>query len=182
MTPHDLAAWCLHSPKRFAAVLAAVVALGGAGLVLLPDDTHDASTTPRNPTRADAAPVARADRPVSPPASSSHGEPPPAWSEVRAAAQAFLTSYLGRPEARYRLASAHALKDRVTPTLWRGLRLTDPASYPTGMVDRLEPIALGAFGAEVRAVLDNRSALDLTLVEYAGDWRVADVQPGDPTP
>ena len=181
MMPHDLAAWCLHSPKRLAAVLAAVVALGGVGLVLVTDDTYVAFA-PRQPTRADAVPVARADPPPSPPATSSHGEPPPAWSEVRAAAQAFLTSYLGRPEASNRLPSGHALKDRVTPTLWRGLRLADPASYPTGDVDTLEPVALGAFGAEVRAVVDDRSALELTLVEYAGDWRVADVRPGDVLP
>ena len=179
--PHDLVAWSLHSPKRLAAVLAAVVALGGPGLVLLPDSTHVASA-PRQPTRAHAAPAARADPPPSPPATPMHGEPPPAWSEVRAAAQAFLTSYLERPEARDRLRSSHALKDRVTPTLWRGLRLSDTASYPTGVVDSLEPAALGAFGAEIRAVLDDRSELELTLVEYAGEWRVADVQPGERTP
>ena len=178
--PHDLVAWSLHSPRRLAAVLSVVVVLGGAGLVLLPDDTPVASAT-RRPTRTEAAPVALADPPHSPSSSSSHGEPPPAWSEVRAAAQGFLTSYLGRPEARDRLRSSDALKDRVTPTLWRGLRLTDPASYPTGNVDTLEPVALGAFGAEVRAVLDNRSALELTLVEYAGGWRVGDVRPGDPS-
>ena len=180
--PHDLVAWCLHSRRRLAAVLAAVVALGGAVLVLLPDDTPVASTTPRQPMPAEAAPVARADPPPSRPAKSTHGEPPPAWSEVRAAAQAFLNSYLVGSETSDRLRFSHALKDLVTPTLWRGLRLADPASYPIGVVDTVEPIALGAFGAQVRAVLDDGSAMELTLVEYGGGWRVADVLPREVLP
>lgn len=181
MTPHDFVAWCLHSPKRLAAVLVAVAVFGAVALTLLTDDTNVAPAS-RQPSRAQAAPVARADPPAPSPATSTHGEPPPAWSEVRRAAQAFLTAYLIPSEARPRVSTHHDLKDWVTPTLWRGLRLTDPASYPTGVVASLEPVALGAFGAEVRAVLRGQSALELTLVEYEGGWRVADVQPGERKP
>ena len=181
MTPHDFVAWCLHSPRRLAAVLVAVAAFGGVGLVLLPDDTQLAPAS-RQPSRAEAAPVARADPPAPSRVTSTHGEPRPAWSGVRRAAQAFLTAYLAPSEARARVSNHDDLKEWVTPTLWRGLRLTDPASLPTGVVASLEPVALGAFGAEVRAVLRGQSALELTLVEYDGGWRVADVQPGERKP
>ena len=180
MTPHDLIAWCLHSPKRFAVVLATVGVLGASGLVLLPDAEPVAGS--QKGLRARAVTVTHSPPAEAPAAADPSRERPAEWPEVRAAAEAFMTSYLGSPRPGNRTRVQFALKDQVTPALWRGLRLTDPSSFPTGAIASLEPAAIGAFASELHVVLEDGQELDLILVEYQGDWRVADVQPGERAP
>ena len=65
----------------------------------------------------------------------------------------------------------------ATPSLWRGLRLTDPAALPRGTVSELNVEAAGAYSAEVVAELSSQTDLRLSIVAWQRGWRVGDVRP-----
>ena len=172
----DLVRWCLHSPIRFTTVLAVGTLLVGAAVWL----SFDAETPLARPTEAaeprtldrvqEAAVRQRADR-----ASARGGGAPTQWPEVRRAARSFLKLYL-REEGDRRDRMAPALEQQVTPSLWRGLKWTDPAMVPAGRVASLSEGTLGAFFGEVEVALASGASLELDLVMWHDGWRVSDVR------
>lgn len=179
MTPRDLLAWCLHSPRRFVTVVAAL-ALGVASSFWALSNGTGASS---QDMRGEAAVSRSVDNEggnakVAPASSHEPDERPARWSAVRSATRAFLDAYLAERSAdRDRVDPG--LERWVTPTLWRGLRFTDPANLPSRHVESIENVETGAFASEVAASLGQHQVLRLELVIWDGGWRVSDVRVGE---
>ncbi|MPZ94731.1 MAG: hypothetical protein GEU96_07385 [Propionibacteriales bacterium] len=182
---HDVVAWCLHSPGRLAAVglTAAAVVVG----VVLVAGTTDQPATAGQADRPSAPPTAAASSSVPPPSTAGESSPrpdetaPAGRSAAEPAAEKFLAHYLVETTPPALESWRAAVQPLVTPSLWRGLQHTDPSALPRGSVEELEVDAAGAFGAEILAHLTDDTTLALSLVWEQGGWRVADVQPADPS-
>lgn len=95
---------------------------------------------------------------------------------IQRAAVRFLEDYVVPPGSpRASGAPPRSLRLLSTPSLWRGLRLTDAATLPRGAVTAVHLEAVGPFAGTAIAELDTGSAIAVTVV--AQGWRVADVQP-----
>ncbi len=95
---------------------------------------------------------------------------------ARRVARSFLQTYLTAPGTNrtHVPATLHRLS---TPALWRGLRLADPTSFPTGSLGSLHLHRAGTFQAEFSAKVHAGTALAVTVVAWDRGWRVADVRP-----
>ncbi len=175
----ELLSWSLHSPRRLVSV-AAVLSLGLCVSLWLVADGSGSSSQPARHDSAAVRPIDGADvhTNAGPESSDEPGEKPARWSDVRAATESFLDAYLAGSPTLDRGGVDPRLKRWSTPTLWRGLRLTDPASLPSGDLTSIENVETGAFASEVAATLGNDQTLGLELVVWDDGWRVSDVRPG----
>ena len=152
---HDLAAWLLYSPRRLIAVVVVLV-------VARRCDCHGSTyrSTPSATRPATERPAAEA-QPVVPSASEAsqadHDEVEARVPvhQIRVAADSFLDLYVVPPNRQAPVLSG-GLARWATPSLWRGLRLTDPAALPRGTVSELNVEAAGAYSAEVVAELSSQ--------------------------
>jgi hypothetical protein len=171
----ELAAWLLYSPRRLLAIAVPTVALALLGALGLTED----APTPSEAQWPVAAPS------TVPPPPSAH-EPPEEYTErtasdgvFRRAALSFLTDYVVRPDATAPRAIPKALRQTATPTLWQGLRVTRPSSFPRGMVKEVTVEASGPFSGTVTAELGTGTVLMLSVVAWEEGWRVSDVRPAE---
>ena len=171
----DLVAWLLYSPRRLLVVTILVVALAAGGVTML--DQPD-------PRSTSAQPGAEALDPVSP----ARASPTPADenSETTASARAiervaarFLEQYIVSAGGRAPRAVPSSLHALSTPALWRGLRLTQPESLPTGRVASTVVAGSGPFSGSVTAELTSGATLSVSVVAWEKGWRVSDVRPAD---
>lgn len=176
----ELLRWCLYSPLRLVASLLALglvvgglVAWGGAG-----SGSGPAPAAVSSPAIDGHPEVPRRVQDLDP-QDAAATETTASRRPVRRATRAFMDLYLRSPDGTDpRLGPA--LRRLVTPTLWRGLRYTDPARAPRGPVVSLEEAATGAFAAETSVTLARGPALRVELVRWTDGWRVADVRPDVP--
>lgn len=178
----ELVRWCLYSPRRLvASVLAAGLMVGGLVTWVGGESPPRSGGTPAAVTALPAADD-RAPRPQARPLTEplAHTEAAGDWRQVRRATQAFLALYLRRPGGETVADLSPRVRRLVTPTLWRGLRYTDPTSTPRGPVASVDREALGVFGADVSITLRRGPSLQMELVRWTDGWRVADIQPARP--
>jgi hypothetical protein len=172
----DLLRWTLYSPARLLAVAVPALALAVLGVTWLgatgPPPAPDASAPapPVEPSRPSAASHA--------PAQAGHTEARVPIRAIRATARDFLDRYVVPASARPRVVPP-TLQALTTPSLWRGLRLTDPALLPRGRVDDLEVTDASPFSGVVVVGLHTGVTLRVSLVAWDDGWRVGDVQPVD---
>ncbi len=69
-----------------------------------------------------------------------------------------------------------SLRRLSTPALWRGLRLTQPDSLPTGSVTQVSVEDTGPFSGTATAELDSGTDLLISVVAWEQGWRVSDVR------
>jgi hypothetical protein len=181
---HDLLAWCLHSPRRLTLTATALVIVAALAWTITPRGTGPSReadvVTDQTPVAAGAAKV-----PTAAPAAVKGeqvpvpDETPAPWPHVRSAVRSFLDTYLADP-GRAATAIDPRLQHWVTPSLWRGLSLTDPGELPAGPVGSIDEVGTGAFAGETTVTLADDRTLTLTLVAWENHWRVADVRLGAP--
>ena len=175
---HDLLAWCLHSPRRLILVGVAGLSTAVLGLTLGPFGTNGASDTQDETLVVEriVPPPSSGSSPVEhekPPASE---ETPARWTQVRSTVRSFLAAYLPAENGSSKARINQTVQRWTTPSLWRGLRLTDSDQLPSGRVTSLEEVSTGAFASEANARLNTGRTLRLTLVVWEHGWRVADVR------
>lgn len=168
------AAWALHSPRRFVAVLiasvAALVAMTSVGM-------HRSGSGADGPTDRTASVAAEQSVSASSPAPLA---PPDEEDETigpaaRRTVQQFLSHYL-TPTTREGLEQ---LRPLCTPDLWTGLKVAEPANMPVGPVRQIEKVADGAFTATFTITLPQTS-LRVEVVTAPEGLRIASVEPEAP--
>jgi hypothetical protein len=171
----DLLRWTLHSPARLLAVVVPALVVAVLGVSRLGADGPP--SPPGTPAPAPAA------EPRSPATSDAQAQPRHTETRVpvaiiRSTAHDFLDGYVV-PAGAHPRAVPRSLQDLTTPSLWRGLRLTEPDLLPRGRVDDVEVTDAGSFSGVVVAELDTGVTLRVSLVAWDDGWRVGDVRPGD---
>jgi hypothetical protein len=176
--PPSLVRWTFHSPLRLLGTCLAVVGVL-VGTVVLVDASSEPRTVARQPhptMRTTPTPTAS---PVEPP------EPTPSEvvtrverKAVTAAAEAFVDTWTsGARQTMERPAWRRAIRPLTTPTLYRGLSVTDPSRLPQARVRRVRIDAVGAFAADLTATLTSGLRLDVQLVSDRGRWVASDIRP-----
>lgn len=166
-------AWLLYSPLRFALTTGVVLSVAVA-LFLATQ-----ASGPQGSAGATAARAGGGQRRVAavPRSALTHQETadPRAQAEARRALRHFLASYVRSPGVP---ATPGPLQRWSTPTLWRGLRLTDSSDYPRGPVRTVRRRLGGAYAAEYVVTLRTARRIVVDLVLTASGWRVCDVEAG----
>ena len=100
---------------------------------------------------------------------------------IRSAARAFVAGYVVTPTRDTPPGVPTSLRGLTTPSLWRGLRLTDPELLPRGRIEQLVVDETGPYSGRVAVELRTGLSLDVSLVAWDRGWRVSGVQPGNRT-
>lgn len=167
----DIAAWLLYSPRRVVSVAAPVVVIAALAVVGL-DEPDGASTEPIPAGSKVSTPSAM------PSSTGGHdSEDPAAPRVIRKAASEFLGVYVVPHASEAPNTMPPSLRKLATPTLWRGLRLTQPDSLPRGSVRQLSVEGTGPFSGRVTVELDSGLALQVSVVAWEMGWRVSDIRP-----
>jgi hypothetical protein len=169
----DLAAWLLYSPRRLLAVVVPTVALALLGVLGVTEDAPTPSEAQRPGAGPPRVPPNRAayERPEE------HTERTASDGVFRRAALNFLGDYVLPPAAATPRGIPKALRQTATPTLWQGLRVTRPSSFPRVTVKEVTVEASGPFSGTVTAELVTGVVLMLSIVAWEEGWRVSDVRP-----
>jgi len=172
--------WVFHSPGRLAAVSLVVAAIVVGGTVLAGSRTASPTKVPAPAPAAGAArPMPTAVTPKRPPAPTER-VPGSVRREITRAARAFVQTWaLGR-EPVDRTRWLRAVRARTTGSLYRGLRVTDPARLPRGHVRAVDLEEAGPFAGTAGVALSGGLRVEVALVAERGRWLVADVRPAGP--
>jgi hypothetical protein len=178
--PPSLVRWTFHSPLRLLGTCLAVVGVLVGTVVLV-----DASSEPRAVARQPQPTVKATPTPTASPVDAP--EPTSTPSEVvthadrravTTAAEAFVDAWTSSArQAMTRRTWRHAIKPLTTPTLYRGLSVTDPSRLPQARVRRVRADAVGAFAADFTVTLTNGLRLEVRMVCDRGRWVAADIRP-----
>ncbi len=167
------AAWLLYSPRRLLVVTGLVLALVLATLLLghgMGSSSHRGSPRPERLTgshvRVTSTPTPPAEERVTHRAAQAQ----------RHVARAFLATYLGAHRSHSRLSR---LRDVSTPALWKGLSMAAPGQLPSGRVQGLKRVQGGAYAGDFTAAVTGGPSLEVSVVRWKHDWRVADVRPAE---
>lgn len=173
MSPSPLA-WVLHSPGRFAAVLAGCLGLLVACAAL---GLRDAGAGPELPSEQQRAAAQTQAAPTASPETREHAdeEGESIGPSARRTVNRFLEHYLA-PTSRQELDQ---LRPLCTPELWAGLNVADPSNMPPGPVQRIVRVADGAFAASFIVSLPHGSVA-VDVVAAPDGLRVASVEPEKP--
>jgi hypothetical protein len=181
--PPSILRWAFHSPLRLALVAVTLTGVLVGVLVLVTTQSrHDVHAVARP---AAARPVPASPVP-SPPASTPTPTPTPsertgtrARTRVVNVSRVFVDTWArhGRPTPRS--TWLRRIERRTTPSLYRGLEVTDPARLPHGRAQRVDLAELGAFAATTNVTLTSGLQVEVRLVVENGRWLVADVRPVD---
>lgn len=164
------AVWLLYSPRRLALLLVPLVLAAIVAVALA--HGRGQPSHPRQP-EARAKP---ASAPRHPRSSMNRGiERTSSAKPARRAVKEFLRAYVRTPEQTIP-SRVDSLRPLVTPTLWKGLRLTDPSALPQGPVVSVSPEGSGSYAAQYVATLRDGRVLDVAAVDWTHGWRVADVR------
>jgi hypothetical protein len=175
---HDAAAWLLRSPRRLLALTALGVGVLTVGAMGLDEPTPATAPVPASsPVASQRTSVPDAATSVAPP--QTHTEHKTPARPIKRAAVRFLDQYVIAPRSQRPAASPRSVRALSTPSLWRGLRLADPAEIPRGMVTAVHLEAVGPYSGTATAELDTGAVLAVTVVAWNRGWRVADVKPAE---
>jgi hypothetical protein len=160
----ELLAWCFHSPRRLAAVLAGLlVLLIGAGVAV---------TAIRGDSGAHSSSSA----------AGLSGVSPDAGPAVQAAV-AFTRAWASKPASSTDEQWRRSVGALATPDLLRGLAVTDPSALPGG-APAGDPVIrfVSVSSALIEVPLSTGIRVLVTVVLVNGHWLASDVQPvaGDP--
>ena len=174
---HDPLRWVLYSPRRLLALALCALVLAVAGVTWAAEDDASAPEQTAAPSQAadpSPSPSPHADR-------AERAESQASVESVRSTARDFLTAYVVAPEDGNPHGAPTSLRELTTPSLWRGLRLTDADRLPRGAVEQLVVDEAGSYSGLVTAELDTGLSLNVSLVAWDRGWRVSGVRPGNGT-
>lgn len=178
--PPSILRWAFHSPLRLALVGVAVTGVLVGALVLVTTQLrHDVHAVPRpvaRPVPASAVPSPPTATPAPTPSESPGMH---ARAQVVNVSRLFVDAWARHGPPVPRSTWLRRIERRTTPSLYRGLEVTDPARLPRGRAQRVDLEQLGAFAASTSVTLTSGLRVEVRLVVENGRWLVADVRPVD---
>jgi hypothetical protein len=186
--PPRIVRWTFHSPLRLAAVSLAVAGILAGGAVLTavsPSSGVRAEPEPAATTSPGAVAATRSAPTPGPSPAPTPAPTPEAAEAVTAqtrdaaagAARAFVDAWATAGRGRSRADWLQRIEPLTTPTLYRGLRVTDTARLPGGEARDVTLDELGPFAGAATVGLTSGVVLQVQLVTDHGRWVVADVRP-----
>ena len=180
--PPSVLRWAFYSPTRLAVVSLVVAGIVVGGVVLARAQVHPPPqqvTQPRQPvTRLSTpTPTTRPDDQASVP-----GErvPRSVRTTIVRSARAFVDAWARDARPQSGAVWLREIRPLTTPSLYRGLRVTDPARLPRGPVRRVHLRQVGPFAGAAVVALGGGLRVDVRLVSERARWLVADIEPAGP--
>ncbi len=128
-------------------------------------------------------PVARVSTPTAAPGDQApvSGErvPPSVRTGIVRSARVFVDAW-ARDAQQPRWQWLHHIRPLTTPSLYQGLRVTDPARLPRGQVRRVDLEQAGPFAGAAVVELGGGLRVEVRLVAERDRWLAADIRPAGP--
>ena len=186
--PSSILRWAFYTPARLAGVCLVVVGIVVGGVLLARSQT--AAPTPRatqGVSQPAPRPVARLSTPTE---TATHGDadgsvptervPSAVRSGISRSARAFVEAWARDAQPQRRARWLREIRPLTTPSLYQGLRVTDPARLPRGHVRHVDLQEAGPFAGTAVVVLTRIVRVEVRLVAERGGWLVADIRPVGP--
>jgi hypothetical protein len=176
--PPSLLRWAFHTPLRLAGVCMAVAAIAVGGMLVATSSSDRVPTEPRRPG-VQPAPAPSTTAIPSPSPTPSESVNADARREARNAARTFVDAWAVEVRPPPRAKWLDAIEPLTTDSLFRGLRVTDPARLPEGQTTSVVLTEIGAFSSAATVTLTDGLRVGVRMVLDGGRWVVADVRPAD---
>jgi len=180
--PPGILRWAFYSPARLAAVCIVVAGIVIGGVVLAGSQTVAPARGPTPQQRVPEPVGGVSTPPATPDAAAAPTErvPPSVRAGMVRSAREFVEAWALDARQPSRVRWLRGMRPLTTRTLYRGLRVTDPALLPRGHVRHVDLDEAGPFAGTAVVALTRNVRVEVRLVAERDRWLVADIRPAGP--